>query len=220
MDIPSKFKNREQAGHFLARKLSRFKDKRDVVIMAIPRCGIMVGYPIARDLNAPLLCLMNPRLGIPSQSEAARGETRINGATGYDDRNVVGRLWMPTDDVTDLFQGELDFLTRQERIYKGIEINPWVENKLVIVVDDGITTGNTMKHALQLLEHYKPSKIVIAVPVAPPNFLGESLTNEHEFVTIKVPDGFYSIASWYEDFSHEFSGEIMEITKDLGDFIQ
>ncbi|MBD3187757.1 hypothetical protein GF325_13055 [Candidatus Bathyarchaeota archaeon] len=220
MDIPSKFKNREQAGHFLARKLSRYKDKRDVVIMAIPRCGIMVGYPIARDLNAPLLCLMNPRLGIPSQSEAERGETRINGATGYDDRNIVGRLWMPTDDIADLFQDELDFLTRQERIYKGIEINPWVENKLVIVVDDGITTGNTMSHAIQLLEQYKPAKIVIAVPVVPPMFSGDYFINDHEFITIKVPDIFYSIASWYEDFSHEFNDEIKEITKEVEDFIQ
>jgi predicted phosphoribosyltransferase len=207
---PQLFRNRSEAGRLLAAKLAKYADKPDVIVLALPRGGVPVGYEVAHALHAPLDVFVVRKLGIPGHEELAMGAVATGGVRVLNDQVVRG-LGIPNSVIEAVANWELEELQRRERLYRGNRLPPDVRGKTVILVDDGLATGSTMLAAVQALRKLGPARIVVAVPVASGDTCQILEEYVDEVVCAATPEPFYAVGLWYRDFSQTTDEEVREL---------
>jgi len=207
-DLP--FRDRVQAGQLLSRKLRHYADRSDVMVLALPRGGVPVAREVARALHAPLDVFLVRKLGTPGQEELAMGAIASGGIRVLNDE-VVNALRVPPEVIDAVTARELRELARRERLYREGRVAPDVMDRTVILVDDGLATGSTMRAAVAALRQAKPNRIVVAVPVAAVPTCRDLRGDADEVVCLQMPEPFYSVGFWYEDFSPTSDEEIREM---------
>lgn len=206
------FQNRTHAGRVLAGMLAGYRDRDDLLVLALPRGGVPVAFEIANALHAPLDVFLVRKLGVPGQEELAMGAIATGGIRVLN-HALVKYLGVPDhviDSATAAEQAELD---RREQAYRGMREAPDVRGRIVILVDDGLATGSTMRAAVAALRQQKPARIIVAVPVAAASTCQEFREEVDEIICATTPDPFYGVGQWYEDFSQTTDEEVRDLLK-------
>ncbi len=206
------FKNREEAGQRLAEKLFKYKDENPVVL-ALPRGGVVLGGIIAEKLKCPLDLLITRKIGHPRAQEYAIGAITISGEGVFNEEEIRGvdKTWLKKEKKIQIGEAK-----RRRDIYlEGREpVN--LKGKTVIIVDDGIATGLTMLAGIKEVKAKKPAKIVVAVPVSPPDTYEKIAGEVDDFVAVSVPDYFLgAIGAYYADFEQVSDEEVIEILEEF-----
>lgn len=204
------FRDRPEAGRRLARELSRYAGRSDVIVLALPRGGVPVAYEVARALAAPLDVLVVRKLGLPQHEELAMGAIASGGARLLSE-DVIRVYGVSRDDIERVTATESRELTRRERQYRGDRPFPDVTGKTVVLVDDGLATGSSMRVAVKALRQEKPKAIVVAVPVAAPETCEALRDVSDDVVCAVTPEPFYAVGLWYEDFSQTSDEEVHDL---------
>jgi putative phosphoribosyl transferase len=204
---PRPFRNRREAGRLLVPLLRRFAGRSDVVVLALPRGGVPIGYEVAVAIGAPLDVFTVRKLGVPKREELAMGAIGSGGAyvLNYD---VIDALHISREDVVDVAERERRELKRREHLYRDSRPYPKLEGRTVILIDDGIATGASMIVAVKALRQNNPSKIVVAVPVAPSETCSALGEHADEVICYETPEPFGGVGAWYEDFSQVTDEEV------------
>ena len=204
------FANRREAGRILASLLMKYADRDDVLVLALPRGGVPVGFEVAQALRAPLDVFIVRKLGVPGHDELAMGAIATGGVRVLND-DVVMSLELEPEVIDTVAAREEKELARRERLYRGARPAPDVRGRRVILVDDGLATGSTMRAAVAALRKHRPARIVVAVPVAAPETCEEFKTEVDEVVCAATPRMFNGVGRWYEDFSQTTDEEVHEL---------
>lgn len=207
-DLP--FRDRVQAGQLLSRKLKHYADGADVIVLALPRGGVPVAREVARVLHAPLDVFLVRKLGTPGQEELAMGAIASGGIRVLNDE-VVDMLGVPPEVIESVTAKELRELARRERLYREGRPALDVAGRTVVLVDDGLATGSTMRAAVAALRQAEPKRIVVAVPVAAASTCRDLRGEADEVICLHMPEPFYSVGFWYEDFSQMSDEDIREV---------
>ena len=207
------FKDRAEGGRFLAQKLVQYANDPNVVVLALPRGGVPVAYEVAQALKAPLDVFVVRKLGIPGFKECAMGAIASGGIRVLND-NVISYLRMPVEVVDEITSEEFTELERRERLYRGKRAPVDVTGQTVIIVDDGLATGSTMRAAVKALRKKNPKKIVVAVPVGARETC-DSFSNEVDTVAVCAitPVPFRAVGLWYRDFSQTTDAEVQQLLR-------
>jgi predicted phosphoribosyltransferase len=201
------FQDRRAAGQYLAEKLSVYAGRDDVLVLALPRGGVPVGYEAARALDAPLDVFVVRKLGVPGYEELAMGAVASGGVRVLN-HSVIESLGIPHDAIEQVAVEELKEVERRERLYRGGRPPIDVAARVVILVDDGLATGATMKAAAEVLRQRGPSKIVVAVPVAAAESCDEFRDIVDEVICGMTPAPFHAVGIWYQDFTQTSDDEV------------
>ena len=204
------FFNRTEAGRFLAEKLTTYANRRDVLVLALPRGGVPVASEVANALNVPLDVFVVRKLGLPHHPELAMGAIASGGVRVFNG-DVVNSLQIPDEVVDAVSAQEFAELQRREKAYRDDLSSPDVEGKTVILVDDGIATGSTMLAAIAALRQLNAARILVATPVVPASAYYEIRRVADEVVAVMMPEDFYAVGQWYEDFSQTSDDEVREL---------
>lgn len=208
MLFEKKFTDRQEAGIVLGRQLSDYADRDDVIVLALPRGGVPVASEVAKILAAPMDVFVVRKLGVPGREEFAFGAIASGGIRVLN-QDIVMALRLPdvlVERVTDLEHAELE---RREKSFRGDRPPPDVENKIVIVVDDGLATGATMRAAVKALKTLHPKQIVVAVPVASKQACEEFKEPADVWSVCSItPEPFYGVGMWYRDFRQTTDEEV------------
>jgi predicted phosphoribosyltransferase len=204
------FHDRSDAGRQLAAKLTALAGRPDVIVLALPRGGVPVGYEVAQALRAPLDVFLVRKLGLPGQEELAMGAIATGGVRVVNDE-VVRRLRVSPDVIDAVADKELRELRRREKIYRDERPAPDVRGKNVILVDDGLATGSTMRAAVAALRQQHPARIIVAVPVGAVETCADLREEADQVVCARTPEPFYAVGLWYEDFSQTTDDEVREL---------
>jgi putative phosphoribosyl transferase len=208
------FKNRNVAGQVLAGKLAAYANSVDVVVLALPRGGVPVAFEIAKALNVPLDVFLVRKLGVPDQRELAMGAIASGGVRVLN-HEIVQALGLSDATIDTVATKEQQELERRESLYRGNRPFPVVRDRVVILVDDGIATGATMRAAAKALRQQQPAQIVVAVPIAAPESCRELAAEVDEIISVETPQPFYSVGCWYEDFPQTTDEEVRDLLNDL-----
>jgi len=204
------FRNRVEAGRQLAAKLMAYADRPDVLVLALPRGGVPVAYEVAHALDAPLDVFLVRKLGLPGQEELAMGAIATGGVRVLNE-DVVRALDLPDEVIDEVTAREQQELKRRERMYRGDRPPPDVRGRTVILVDDGLATGSTMRAAVAALRQMQPACIIVAVPVGAPETCAELQDEADEVVCARAPEPFYAVGVWYGDFSQTTDEEVRDL---------
>ncbi len=206
------FRDRVEAGRMLATTLQEYANRGDVVVLALPRGGVPVGFEVAKALHAPLDVFVVRKLGLPGQEELAMGAI-ASGGVGVLNRDLLRALHIPEEVVGQITQGEQRELERREREYRDERSPIDVRGKTVILVDDGLATGSSMRVAVLALKQKGPAQVVVAVPVAPADTCAELQSVADKVVCAVTPQPFLGVGQWYEDFSQTSDEEVRELLR-------
>lgn len=204
------FKDRPDAGRHLATRLKKYANRSDVVVLALPRGGVPVGYEVARALHAPLDVFLVRKLGVPGREELAMGAIASGGVRVINE-DVVDELKIPANMIDLVAADEMPELRRREQAYRDGRPFPDVNNKTVILVDDGLATGASMRAAVAALRRMGPAQVVVAVPVGARQTCDEFRDAADEVVCAQQPDPFWAVGSWYRDFEQTTDEEVRQL---------
>lgn len=207
------FIDRHAAGRLLAQALQAYKGRKDVLVFALPRGGVPVGYEVAKALGAELDVLIVRKLGVPNQPELAMGAISSGDAIFLNEQ-IIKLAGIRPDEIEVVLGQERMELARRESLYRGSRPIAQVEGRPIIVVDDGIATGASMRAAILALRGKKPARIVIAVPVAPADARERFRDVADEFVSVLNPRDFQAVGQFYEDFSATEDEEVRALLAD------
>lgn len=207
MYFPERFRDRDEAGRRLAQQLRRFAGRADVIVLALPRGGVPVGYQVARALDAPLDVFVVRKLGMPGQEELAFGAIASGGARVLNEQ-VLELYGVPQQVIEQVTRREQQELERREAAYRGDRSEPDLEGRTVILVDDGLATGSTMRAAATALRALRPARTIVAVPVAAAETCAALREDVDEVVCTRTPEPFHAVGLWYEDFSETGDDEV------------
>ena len=202
-----RFSDRAEAGRLLARRLGDYAGRPDVVVLAVPRGGVPVGFEVARELDAPLDVFLVRKLGAPGNEELALGAVASGGIRVLN-RALADKLELSPDWIDALAVREHEELERRERAYRDRQPPPDVAGRTVLLVDDGLATGSTMTAAVHALRAQEPARIVVAVPVAPPDVCASLDALADEVVCLGTPQSLRAVSQCYEDFSQTSDDEV------------
>ena len=205
-----RFRDREQAGQLLAEALDGYADRSDALVLALPRGGVPVGAEVARRLSAPLDLMLVRKLGVPGHEELAMGAVASGGVRVLNE-DVVRALELDEDTIEAVADAERRELERRDHAYREGRPYPDVSGRTVILVDDGLATGATMRAAVAAVRKLDPARIVVAVPVAPPQTCELLRDEADEVVCLSSPDAFMAIGVWYDDFPQLSDDEVREL---------
>ena len=208
--MPTAFRDRSEAGQLLAERLVAYAGRPDILVLALPRGGVPVAYEVARALGAPLDVFVVRKLGIPGHEELAMGAIASGGVRVLND-DVVQALHIPERVIEAVAARELRELERRERAYRGDRPAPDVRDRTVILVDDGLATGSTMRAAVAALRRLGPARIVVAVPTAAPSTCEEFRREADECICQITPEPFHAVGLWYQDFSQTTDDEVRDL---------
>lgn len=204
------FRNRSAAGRALAARLGDYAFRPDVLVLALPRGGVPVAFEVARALAAPLDVFFVRKLGVPGEEELAIGAIASGGVRVLN-ADTLTALDIPPDIVDAITLREQRELERRERIFRDDRSPPDVRGRVIILVDDGIATGATMRAAVTALRQLQPARIVVAVPVAAPDVCEKFRAEADEMICVCTPEPFYGVGQWYEDFAQTTDAEVREM---------
>jgi putative phosphoribosyl transferase len=205
-----RFKDRTQAGKLLGQRLSIYAHRDDVVVLALPRGGVPVGFAVASTLGAELDILIVRKLGMPGHEEYAIGAIGSGGVRVLQP-GVPGLMGVTLAQVEAITAREQAELIRRERLYRGARAAVQLQGRTVILVDDGIATGATMQAAVQLARKQGAGRIVVAVPVAPPDTLAAMAPQVDELACLEEPLFFRSVSQWYREFGQTSDEEVQDL---------
>jgi putative phosphoribosyl transferase len=208
MNVP--FTDRREAGRRLAAKLNHYAGHPEVRVLALPRGGVSVAYEVAQALHAPLDVFLVRKLGVPGHEELAMGALATGDVVVLND-DVVRGLRIPDRVVQAVAAREQKELERRERLYRGDRPPPDVLGRTVILIDDGLATGATMRAAAAALRQQQPVRIVIGVPVAALSTCEELRDEADEIICAVTPEPFYAVGLWYDDFSPTTDEEVRDL---------
>jgi putative phosphoribosyl transferase len=206
------FRDRTEAGRMLATTLQAYANRDDVLVLALPRGGVPVGYEVAKALNAPLDVFVVRKLGLPGQEELAMGAIASGGARVLN-WDLIRALGIPEEVVDQVTREEQRELERREREYRDGRAPINLRGKTVILVDDGLATGSSMQVAVLALKQKEPAHVIVAVPVAPADSCAELQLVADKVVCAVTPQPFWGVGQWYEDFSQTSDDEVRELLK-------
>ena len=204
------FRDRTEAGQILASKLTKYVNQVDTVILALPRGGVPVAYEIGKELGLPIDVFVVRKLGVPGHEELAMGAI-ASGGVRHINRDVVDQLRIESETIDVASRREQKEIERRERLYRGQRPPVDVRNKTVILVDDGLATGSTMRAAIAALRQHRPARIVVAVPTAAPQTCSEIADEVDEIICAATPETFYAVGQWYQEFSQTTDDEVREL---------
>ena len=207
-----KFSKRTQAGELLAEALQQYRNRSDVIVLGLPRGGVLVAHEIAKALNAPLDVFVVRKLGAPGQGELAMGAIASGGVQVLNE-DVIEHLGATQEEIDQVLQIEMLELARRERLYRGGRPMPDLVGKIVILADDGLATGSTMRAALRAVRQLGPARVVVAVPVAAMDAYTEFRAVADEVVCLSTPEPFESVGNWYDDFTQTTDDEVRALLK-------
>ncbi|MGQ9469634.1 MAG: phosphoribosyltransferase [Nitrososphaerales archaeon] len=207
------FRNRTEAGKILAEALSKYKGKNPIVL-AIPRGGVVVAYEVAKALNAPLDLIIPRKIGAPNQPELAIGAVTEDGTTILN-KDILQYLRVSDDYIKGEVRRQVEEIKRRMEKYLGDKPRISIEGKAVILVDDGVATGATIRAAIASIRKRNPASIVLAIPVGPPETIEELRREADEVVCLMTPEPFFAIGQFYRSFEQTSDEEVIEILNKL-----
>lgn len=199
--------DRSEAGRELADALAHYRGRQDVLVLALPRGGVPVAYEIASALQAPLDLVLVRKLGAPGQRELAMGAIASGGIRVLNE-NLISTLNVSGRDIESVAEREQRELERREVAYRGDRPRQGISGRTVILVDDGVATGATMRAAIASLRQQNPARIVIALPLAPASTVNTLAREADEVICLHSPEPFVAIGRWYQDFSQVSDREV------------
>jgi predicted phosphoribosyltransferase len=207
------FRDRVEAGELLADSLRQYCDGDDVIVLALPRGGVPVAAEIARALHVPFDVFVVRKLGVPGHEELAMGAIASGGVRLVNDE-VVEPLGIPASVIDSVARQEQIELERREVLYRGNRAPIGLAGKTVILVDDGLATGSTMRAAVMAVRRQQPARVIVAVPVGAPQTCAGLAREADDVVCVRRPDPFVAVGLWYRDFTPTSDGEVRAL---LGD---
>ena len=204
------FENRAEAGRELAEKLDKYSGREDVIVLGLPRGGVPVAYEVAKRLRAPLDVFIVRKLGVPGFEELAAGAIASGGVRVLNE-DVIRSIPYADEAIEAVTVKETAELERREHIYREGRPPPELRDRIVILVDDGLATGATMRAAVKALRQRGTAKIVVAVPVGPPDTCRELEEEGDETICLSKPPFFQAVGQYYEDFSQTSDDDVREL---------
>lgn len=205
--LPLPYTDRNHAGRVLAEQMTGYKSRCDLLILGLPRGGVPVAYEVAQALQAPLDVMIVRKLGFPGQEEFAMGAIATGDVTILNPDLDA----MSCDIIHAAIQQEKQELQRRERAYRGDRVVPQMKDRCVILVDDGLATGSTMQAAAKAVRQQNPSRVVVAVPVAPSSTLATLKQQVDEVVCPTIPLSFRAVGQWYQNFNQTTDNEVCQL---------
>lgn len=209
-----RYRNRVEAGQYLAKELAAYENRKDVIVLALPRGGVPVGYEIAKKLHVPLDVFIVRKLGVPGHSELAMGALAMGNIQIFNEE-IIKSLGISQEEINAVIAQEQRELKRRETAYRDDKPFPTLENKTVILVDDGIATGASIRAAIKALRALKPAEIVVAVPVADKTLSEKLAPMTDRFVCPLRPLQFYAVGAWYDDFAQTEDEEVYRLLEEM-----
>jgi putative phosphoribosyl transferase len=206
------FRDRSEAGRLLGRRLKAFTDRPGVIVLALPRGGVPVAFEVARAIHAPLDVLLVRKLGVPGHEELAMGALASGGVRVLNE-DVVSSLRISDEVIERVAEREQQELVRRERLYRDDRPYPKLWGRVVILVDDGLATGSTMRAAVAAVRAQGPAAVVVAVPVAAASTCEEFQQLTDACVCLETPEPFHAVGLWYEDFSQTTDEEVRDLLR-------
>jgi putative phosphoribosyl transferase len=210
MATPDRFKDRNHAGKLLAQQLSAYAGRPDVLVLALPRGGVPVGYAISQALGVELDVMLVRKLGMPGQEEYAMGAVGAGGVRVIQSGLVEAGLVTP-EQIEAASARELAEIVRRDRLYRAGRPPPVLAGRCVILVDDGIATGATLRAAIEVVRQSKVARLVVAAPVGPPESVAELAPLVDEMVCLATPFGFHAVSQWYRHFDQTGDEEVQDL---------
>jgi putative phosphoribosyl transferase len=205
-----KYLNRKMAGEVLAQELVKYANHKNAIVLALPRGGVPVAYEIADYLNLPLDVFIVRKLGVPHHTELAMGAIATGDACVLND-DIIQDLDISAESIAEVREEETRELQRREMVYRGARPFPDLKDKIIILVDDGIATGASIRVAIQALRSFHPAQIIAAVPVAEKNMCDSIEPLVDKFICPMRPTLFHAVGVWYEDFSQTEDQEVFTL---------
>lgn len=210
MDDYQAFIDRRHAGHVLASRLMKYAGRDDVIVLALPRGGVPVAYEVASALGARMDVFLVRKLGTPGHRELAMGAIASGGVRVVNE-DVVQWYGISESAIDRIAREEQEELERRERAYRDDRPAPDLANKIVIVIDDGLATGSTMRAAAKAVRAHQPARVVIAVPVGAPQTCAELAAVADEVICSRMPEPFSAVGQWYLNFEQTDDDEVREL---------
>lgn len=210
MDDYEAFTDRRHAGRVLASRVTKYAGRDDVIVLALPRGGVPVAYEVAAALSAPMDVFLVRKLGTPGHRELALGAI-ASGGVRVVNQDVVQWYGISEAAIDRIAREEQEELERRERVYRDDRPAPDLANKIVVLIDDGLATGSTMRAAVQAVRARRPARVVIAVPVGAPQTCAELAVSADEVICARMPEPFSAVGQWYLNFEQTDDAEVREL---------
>jgi putative phosphoribosyl transferase len=204
------FADRRDAGVQLISRLKEYKDQQGVIVLALPRGGVATGYEIARSLNIPLDIVIVRKIGFPGQPELGIGAVSETGTVVLN-TSIISTYGVPKEYIEREVSRQKEEISRRVKLYRKGKRLPSLEGRTVILVDDGVATGATMKSAIATLKEENLKKLIVALPVAPPGVVKELEQMVDVFICIETPFDFMAVGSYYHDFTQVSDEEVINL---------
>lgn len=205
-----RFHDRREAGRQLATQLEQYRDRSDTLVLALPRGGVPVAYEVAAALNAPLDVFLVRKVGMPGHEEFALGAL-ASGDVLLLNEATVAEYEVSREQIDMVVRAEQQELERRETSYRGQRPFPDLAGRVVILIDDGLATGSTMRAAVVAIQKKEPARVVVAVPTAPAETCEELSAVVDDIICLVTPEPFYAVGLWYEDFSQTTDDEVRDL---------
>jgi len=207
---PIRFFDRRQAGQELAEALDFLKARDDVIVLGIPRGGVVVAYEVAKALGAPLDIFITRKIGAPDNPEFALGAVASDGTVVLD-RLIVDQLDIPADYVLDEIKRQREEIERRMQMFRGERPPPEFKGKVVVLVDDGVATGATVLASLRALRQREPAELILAIPVGPPETVARLAEEADRVIALETPEPFWAVGRFYIRFDQTTDEEVIEL---------
>jgi putative phosphoribosyl transferase len=207
------YQDRQIAGRLLANLLTSFQEKENTLIMALPRGGVPLGFELAICLRLPLDIFLVRKLGVPGQAELAMGAITIDDVCVFN-QEIIQALQIPQDSIHQEIDRQKKILAERNNLYRKNKPLPKLADQSIILVDDGLATGATMRAAVNTIKLYNPKQIIIAVPVAPTDVCEQLAHEVDEIVCLQTPEPFYGVGNWYRNFEQVTDDEVINLLYD------
>lgn len=203
------FRNREEAGRRLVDRLIQYREDPAALILALPRGGVAVGYQLSLGLHLPLDVFITRKLGAPDNSEFALGAVGERGTVHLNSSAMAAYGFSPKD-IEDMVHVQQQEIARRQALYRQGRHLPTLTDRIVILVDDGIATGSTFFASAQSIRHFKPGRLIGAIPVGPPDTIQEARRQVDELVVLATPEPFWAVGNHYIDFAQVSDHDVVE----------
>lgn len=205
-----RFRDRREAGRMLADRLSTLSGMQQLMVLGLPRGGIPVAAEVAEGLHAPLDAICVRKLGVPGHEELAMGAIASGGVRVQDDA-ALSMYGVPSTVVDRVAEDEAFELARRERCYRDGRPAPDLTGRIVILVDDGLATGATMRAAVRAARQQHPARVIVAIPVAPKDAVALLKQEADQVVVLTTPEPFFAVGTWYDAFEQTSDAEVKEL---------
>lgn len=204
------FKDRQDAGRQLATKLAHLANNQNVLVLALPRGGVVLGHEISQRLNVPLDLILVRKLGVPWQEELAFGAIAV-GNTEVLNEGIINSLGISNETIEEVKKKEEQELNRRNHLYRKDRPLPLINDKIIVLVDDGIATGATMRAAIRLVKACHPKEIIVATPLASISVFEDMSAEKIKLIVLETPEPFYGIGRWYSHFPQLTDEEVISL---------